>query len=222
MVAVGTPVFLLLPDASIKRVLHPGKVIQFTEGIYVAQFGGLPLPAEGTEVVAFYTKGNKFVQHRAIVTGRPEIGECTGGCAGECTGESADRDGEPVKLAFRLIGEAISAEQRQIYRVTLPLANIKARIGNETDCHIVDISQEGCAAIARQEYKLGSAVKISFSYEGHEVSADARVQTVKTHGNGKYRYGLLIPDKKSPARKALLAISMAVQRQQLKRMAGAA
>lgn len=129
---------------------------------------------------------------------------------------------EYYAVALKLVGEPASAEQRQIYRVSVPTADIRARIDREVNCHVVDVSSEGFAAVTRQEYKIGSTVKASFNFEGNDVQADARVQTMKRRSDGKYRYGFFVAEKKSPARKALAAISIAMQRQQLKRLAGAA
>jgi hypothetical protein len=207
MLPVASPLFLLVPDSSKKRVLHPGRITAFVEGVYIAQMDEPLLLAEGAEVIAFHTMGAKFMQQGACVVA-----------------QSAEEEPPAAicSVAFKLVGEAISAEQRQIYRVSMPLANIKARIGKEVNCHIVDISSEGCAAMTRQEHKIGSTVPINFVYEGQSVVADARVQTAKAMGDGRYRYGFFIADKKSPARKALTAICMLVQRQQLKRLSGAA
>jgi hypothetical protein len=210
MLAIGTPIFLLVPDSTKKRILHPGKVIETMEGVWIAQLDEtLSLPV-GTEVVAFHTVGTKFMQQVGIVVVQNE------------PGQQAQSPVEDLRVTFKLVGEAVSAEQRQLYRVSVALANIRARIGAELDCHIVDISPEGCGAITRQQYVVGSSVQIHFIYQAETVLAQARVQTVRPLGDGRYRYGFRIGDKISPARRALTAISMAVQRQQLRRMSGAA
>jgi hypothetical protein len=203
MLANGTPLFLLVPDSGKKRILHPGKVIGLTDGVFLAQFDNKLTLEEGTEVVAFHTERNKFLQQGAQIVTQTQPTEYPG-------------------VAFRLTGEPTSAEQRQIYRVSTTLADITARIGKEANCQIVDVSSEGCAAVTRNEYAIGSAVSVSFTYDCHNVSADARVQTVKVLSPGSYRYGFYVPDKKSPARKALTAIVTAVQREQLKRISRAA
>ena len=207
MLTVGTLIFLLTPDSTKKRILKPGKVIESVKGVIIAQMDETLALEDGCEVVAFFKVGNKFMQQGAVLLTPADQAELP--------------PGSP-KIAFRLIGEAISAEKRQLYRVSVPLANIRARIGTELACQIVDISPEGCAAITRQKYVLGSTVQIHFIHEGESVLAQARVQTFKTLSDGSYRYGFHIGDKISPARRALNAIGMLVQRQQLKRMAGAA
>jgi hypothetical protein len=134
----------------------------------------------------------------------------------------AEQMGGDAGVAFKLVGEAVSAEQRQLYRVSVPLADIRARVGTELNCHVVDISPEGFAAITRQQYVIGATVQIHFIYQGETVLAQARVQTARPTNDGRYRYGFFIGDRISPARRALSQISMAVQRQQLRRLAGAA
>jgi hypothetical protein len=207
MLTVGTLIFLLTPDSSKKRILKPGKVIESANGTIIVQMDEAITLEDGCEVIAFFKTGNKFVQQGAVVLTAPEQNALPPG-------------GSPI--AFKLIGEAISAEKRQLYRVSVPLSNIRARIGTELACQIVDISPEGCAAITRQKYVIGSTVQIHFIHEGESVLAQARVQTCKTLSDGSYRYGFYIGDKISPARRALNAISMMVQRRQLKRLAGAA
>ena len=203
MLAVGTPLFLLVPDSSKTRVLHSGKVVGLDGGIFVVQLDE-PMPlAEGTDVVAFACVRNKFMQQGAVVVG--------------AQGDAAIENG----LTLTLVGEAVSAESRQTYRVSVAVANFKAAIGKETDCQVVDVSPEGFAAIAKAEHRIGSNVQVNFSVEGQTVSAAARVQTVKTRDDGKFRYGFLIAQKGTPARKALQAISAAIQRQQLKRLSAA-
>jgi hypothetical protein len=207
MLTVGTPIFLLVPDSSKKRILRPGKIVESAQGLLVAHSEDNLSIQEGCEVIVFFNAGGKFMQQAALVVA-PD--------------QQPAPPAQPPALTFKFIGEAVSAEKRQLYRVSVPLANIRARIGTELACHIVDISPEGCAAITKQRYVIGSTIQIHFIHEGESVLAQARVQTMKTLSEGTYRYGFHIGDKISPARRALNAISMMVQRQQLRRLAGAA
>jgi hypothetical protein len=84
------------------------------------------------------------------------------------------------------------------------------------------VSSEGFAAITRREYAIGSTIRVEFSFQAQTVCTNARVQTLKLRPDGKFRYGFYVAEKGSPARKALSAISLAVQRQQLKRLSGTA
>jgi hypothetical protein len=203
MFLVGTPLFLLVPDSSRKRILHPGKVVRCEEGAIIAQIEEAMTVAEGMEVVVFCSVRGKFMQQGATVIAQ---------------GEPAIKGG----FAFKLVGEAVSAESRQTYRVSVAVANVKAQIGKEKDCLIVDVSPEGFAVITRSEDTLGSSVQVNFCYEGQTVSTPARVQTVQTRADGKFHCGLLVIEKGSSARKALAQISGAMQRQQLKRLSAAA
>jgi hypothetical protein len=116
MVSVGAPVFLLVPGSSHKkRVLVPGTVNSVNGGVVTASFEQEPPTLEGgADVVIFYNRATKFMQQGAKIVPSE-------GAAAQAT------------LAFQFVGEAVSAEQRQIYRVCTPLAGIKARVGPETN-----------------------------------------------------------------------------------------
>lgn len=202
MLADGTPFFLLIPDSFKERVLLPGKVIRHDGSTLITELEE-PMPLEeGAEVVAFATVRNKFMQQGAVVVA-------------QCNPPTVNT------LIFKLVGDAVSAENRQTFRVSVAGANVKATIGQESDCLLCDVSPEGFAAITRSELKIGASIKVSFTFDGQSVSTLARVQTVRIRADGKYRYGFLIAEKVNPARKSLGVISASIQRQQLKRLAAA-
>jgi hypothetical protein len=220
MLSLGTPIFLLVPDWSNKRILHPGEVIECRPGVFVSKLDeSLSLP-DGTDVMAFFHSADgRFMKQNAVVVVPNETRDHNGKTAPKTPAEI------PLKsplVVFRLLGEVMSAQKRKLYRVSVRQSNIRARIDTESNCHIVDISPEGCAAVTAQAYKIGSMVRIHFIFEGETVLAHGRVQTMRILGEGSYRHGFLIGDKISPARKALTALTMAVQRRQLRRLAGAA
>ncbi len=132
--------------------------------------------------------------------------------------------GSPTATAyvFKRSSEAVSAEQRQTFRVSVALSDIRAQIGNQKSCHIIDFSPEGFAAIASPGFSLGSMQKIHLTYDKQTITADARVQTIKVMPTGKVRYGFLVPNSNPTARNTLQKISITFQRTQLKRLAGAA
>lgn len=203
MFATGSEFFLLLPNATPKRVLHPGRIVSCAGGVFCAELSETLALGEGREVLVFAMVRNKFMQQGAAVVANEETAA-------------------PNTLRFTLVGEPVSAESRQTYRVSVALADLLAVVGKEKDCQVVDVSSEGFAVIAKSAFEMGASVKVSFTAEGQTVDGLARVQTVKMRNDGKFRYGFLIADRLSPARKALNAISMAVQRQQLKRLSAAA
>jgi hypothetical protein len=203
MLAIDTEMFLLIPDASNTRTLHPGKVIESDAQGFVSEFEEPIAPPVGTDVNAYGKIRGKFFQQGAVVV--------------------AVRQTEPHPvIAFTRVGEPVSAENRQTFRVCLALTGIHARIDSEKNCPVVDMSAAGFGAIAAKVYELGTLVPISLEYDGNSISTLARVQTVKERAGGKFRYGFLVSDKKSEPRKVLEQISASIQRQQLRRLAGAA
>jgi hypothetical protein len=228
MPSVGNSLFLLLPESAQKRVLHPGKVVELQSAAIVCEFQRkLDLPP-GTEILVFFSGTNgRFMQQGALVIAPETSPETSAAPAIEKQPAAAEQPATAPApcnptVTFELVGEAVSAEKRQTYRVSIPLANIKGQVGSEADCHVVDVSPLGCAVVTRREYKIGSTVQVQFACEGHSVAAEMRVQTMKPTPEGRFRYGFFVAEKTSPARKTLMAMSMSIQRQQLKRMSGAA
>ena len=203
MLAAGTDMFLLIPDDSNGRILHPGKVIESDATSFVAQFDTAISPAPASDVNAYGEVRGKFFQQGAKVV---EI-----------------RQAEPkAVIVFSRFGDPASAENRQTFRVSVVSANIIAKVGKEKNCPVVDVSPEGFGTITKAPFKVGMLVPVEFQHGGHVVSAPARVQTVKPRPDGKFRYGFLAPDKKSEARHSLQQITSIMQRLQLRRLAGAA
>ena len=203
MLAAATDMFLLIPDDDNGRILHPGRVIESDANSFVAEFDTAISPAPGSDVNAYAEVRSKFFQQGASVV---EI-----------------RQSAPKAIiAFARVGEPVSAENRQAFRVSVISANIIAKIGKEKNCPIVDISPEGFGTLAKAELRVGTLVPVEFQHAGHVVSESARIQTIKPRPDGKFRYGFLAPDKKSEARRSLQQITSLMQRIQLRRLAGAA
>lgn len=201
MLQNGSQVFVSLPGKSGKRVLHPGNVLECDEMHFAARFESQLKLAVGDDLIAYATVRNKFMQQGAKVA---EI-----------------RCAQPVStIAFDRVGDVVSAESRQMYRVSTVALNITGRMGLTTPCNVVDISSAGLAIIAGCSFQFGSVVPVSFTWERQPVTAQCRVQTITPRDDGKTRYGLLAID--NSAQKTLERIAMAVQRRQLQRISGAA
>ncbi len=202
MLAVGNAVFLLIPSPSKRRILHPGVVIESDSTSFVAEFEYPVAPPLDADVNAYCEVNGKFFQQGARVT---DV-----------------RTGPGCAIVFRRVGQPVSAESRQTYRVSLVAANFIAQVGNETQCQVLDISAEGFAAITSRKLALGSLVQISVTGEGQTFEAPARVQTVKERNDGKFRYGFLVPSENVAARKTMQELSVTLQRLELKRLRGVA
>jgi hypothetical protein len=203
MLTSGNPMFLMIPNASNSKELHPGTVLVADGKSYEAEFEEAITLAEGADVNAYAEVRGKFFQQGAKVTAVRE-------------------EGERKIYVFERVGEAVSAEQRQTYRVSSVTTGIVARIGKEERCPVVDVSPEGFGAIVTQRCEVGAMVTVLLRFWNEDLTATVRVQTCQARPDGKFRYGFLAPEKNSPARKALQKISATIQRAQLSRLSGAA
>ena len=194
MLRTDGEMFILIPDASNKAILHPGKVMSCDDSKFQAASVEQITAAVGADVNTFAAVNGKFKQ------------------------QGADRSGVAIYRSRRRFflphGPIVSAEQRQIYRVSTVMAGILAQIGKELNCPVVDVSAEGFAAIASNPLQIGTLTEIGLRFEQIIIKTTARVQTAKTLANGKVRYGFLIPDKQYAARKSFYQISGAIQRAQ--------
>jgi hypothetical protein len=203
MLETGAAMFLLIPNPDNARILHAGKVIESSREGFVAEFEQSIAPPVGSDVNAYAETRGKFFQQGAVVV---EI-----------------RQALPRSvIVFSRAGEPVSAEQRQLYRVCVVTSDIFARIGDERNCSVVDVSPAGFAALTTKEHRIGSLLQVSLRAEEHAFSAKARLQTIKNTPDGRFRCGFLVPQSNAAARKTLQQLSTAAQRRQLRRLAGVA
>ncbi|MAE95289.1 MAG: hypothetical protein CL910_11565 [Deltaproteobacteria bacterium] len=126
-------------------------------------------------------------------------------------------------VVFETLGDPVSAESRQSYRVSTITASLEAAIGDEPNCKVVDISSTGFAAVAATGYQIGQNVAVSIDFEGQHCQGTASVQSVREKPGGKYRYGFLSVSAQDGGsfQADLNAVSLEVQRLQLRRLSGA-
>jgi hypothetical protein len=203
MLSSGQAMYLLVPSANNRPVLVPGKVTASSAQSFTVVFDDSCTLTVGMETLAYCDVRGKFFQQGATLT---EISE----------------DPSARAYVFKRVGEPVSAEQRQTFRVSIALSDMVAQVNDRKKCQVVDCSAEGLAVITSPGLSLGNMVKIVLLHEDNHLAADARIQTIKVMPTGKVRYGLLVPNTNPAARKTLLKMSMGFQRTQLKRLAGAA
>ncbi len=204
MLELGSAVYLLLQTGPKGRVLQAGKVLVSNAVSFTAEFEQSITLTLGADMIAMgETNGRLFQQ-------------------GVSVAEIVQAEPKPT-AAFNRVGEIVSAEQRQMFRVSVATSGMAARIGSERNCQVVDLSHEGFGAVLKHELKIGSLVQVTLNYEGKTVFTSlARVQTTKLRPDNTFGHGFLVPDAKSAARKAMQQLSSLLQRQQLRRLAGAA
>ncbi len=206
MLTIDTAFFLQIPSNSKKRILHPAKIVGFTNDLYTAELEetDLPLSAE-QQTLVFYESNRSFLQQAACVT---EVIK-----------------GEPkFRIEFKTNGEPVSAESRQNYRVSAVMAGLTAELGKEKKCPLLDISSTGFSVIAVETYEIGSIVDAVVRYDGKEHKGKVCVQSIRQLSEGRIRYGLhCVNDAKQPSggmSAGLRHMSVSLQREQLRRLTG--
>ena len=201
MITADTPVYLLVPNESNERVLHPGRVLGLpADDAVLIGFDRAVAPAVGSDVNVFFENRGKFLQQSGtiVAANAPESVE-----------------GVAQSIVFRRVGDAVSAESRGSYRVNVADLAMTARVENDRKCTLVDISPEGIGLIAKKNHRLGTAVRVTLDYEDQHLEGMARVQTVRPLKDGSFRCGLLVPSTEDDMRHALRKITAIAQRKQL-------
>lgn len=230
MLAIDAGIFLRMPLESDKRILHPAVIKECREKVFTVEVDE-PLKLEaGDEILVYYEIKREFMQQPArvdaVLMSDPEA-EPDDESAGDAEGES-DREAEtPVKMmiGFETTGDPVSAESRQCYRVSTALAGLTTQLGNETGCQLLDVSASGFSVISSARHKLGSIVPAVLHHDGRTYKGKACVQSIRELEPDRIRYGLYCVENRSitgDLQKGMQTISMAVQRQQLRRLAGSA
>ena len=139
--------------------------------------------------------------------------------------EAAEGSEEGPLFVIEPIGDAISAESRQNYRVTTISADLEAHVGGEVNLQVQDLSSTGFAVVASEEYQMGQTVEVSIAHGEDQCHGIASVQSVRALGGDRIRYGLRAIEEDPHTGQflqVLQRISLAVQREHLQRSGGAA
>lgn len=199
-------VFFRVPNDNNRRVLHPGMLVSTSAEGFTAEVSSDALKMEPSQdLLLYYQVKNKFVQQPIRVEG------------------ALESEGRRI-LSFKTTGDAVSAESRQCYRVATVIAGMTASVGNESKCQVNDVSATGFSIVSANEYTVGTNVPVTMIHEGKKYMGTACVQSVRELQPGKVRYGLFCLSGKTGSgnlAQGLSQISMAMQRAQLRRMAGA-
>ncbi len=189
---------------------YPGKVSATTDKGYSAVFkGGVFSLESGAEVVVFYDIKGRFMQQPVRVLSVRE--------------EKKDGDGTRLALGLETIGDPVSANTRESYRVSCYSEDIKARLGKDPEmCEVLDLSATGFAILSNAEYRVGQRLQATLYHNGTAVQGTAVLHSHRLIGK-KNRYGLRAVDdqrRKATLMKDLNRINLAVQRAQAARLSG--
>jgi hypothetical protein len=133
---------------------------------------------------------------------------------------AASEPGRPGVVGLQFQGTPVSAESRQAFRVSCLGANIKAKVGDEAACDVVDLSVTGLAFYSQSHYHVGHRLRVLLVYDGKEYKGFVTVQSTRPLPAKLFRYGAHCTDgAHDNLAKSLAALSLAVQSEQLRRLA---
>jgi hypothetical protein len=201
----NTDVFFVLTAGGKRRVLHPARVLTVRDAACSAS---LPCPLLNLkpeqELLLYYTNKGEFSQQpiriNAIMEGR-----------------------DSNVIGFTTIGEPVSAQSRECFRVTAAIAGLTATIDDHPGCPLVDVSATGFSVICSAAYTIGQNVPVTMRHEGRVFTGLATVQSARAIKPGRIRYGMFCGGRKAMGdlESGLAQISASLQRAQLRRIAGA-
>ncbi len=200
MISANTAVYLLVSGEANERVLHPGTVVGLPSAdAMVISFDQPVAPSVGSDVNLFFDQRGKFFQQYGTIAA-----------------VSSDDAGQTI--ICKRSGDAVPADSRGCYRVSVVAMSITARVCGERDCPVVNISAEGLAVLTELGHELGDNVDLTFEYDDQRVIGVACVQTVRILPGRKYRCGLMVPSTEKVMRNSLQKITAIVQRKQLQNL----
>ena len=206
MLRVGREIFIQIPSTSSDRELHRGETVEVLGERVAVELDEAELALRaGLGIFLYYDEARRLMQQAATIA---EVGA-----------QKHEELGLSVTLQTR--GEPIPAERRQYPRVACSGAGVTARIDDENDCPVHDVSVSGIGLIAKRSLAVATQVETVLRYRGMECRGRACIQNLRMLAPGQIRYGLraLDPSGEAGFRDGLQEITMAVQRDQVSRLA---
>ena len=209
MIKTGSDVLFQEPTCDTRR-LRRSVVVDASADEFAIQFVAEPFAFEQDQEVLMYFNGKReFMQQIGRVSEivQPE--------------EGAE---EPVTFSIAPVGDPISAESRQNYRVSTISTDLEARVGEEEHVQVQDLSSTGFAVLASEAYQIGQTMEVSIAHEDEQCHGIAAVQSIREFGPGRIRYGMRAIEEDPHTGEflqVLQRISLAVQREQLQRSGAA-
>ncbi|MBB84635.1 MAG: hypothetical protein CL931_12565 [Deltaproteobacteria bacterium] len=209
MIKTGSDVLFHEPTCATRR-LRRSVVVDASDETFAIQFVAEPFAfEEDQEVLMYFNGAREFLQQvvRVIEVVQPDEGS-----------------GQPITFTLAPVGDPISAESRQHYRVSTISADLEACVGEEENLQVQDLSSTGFAVLASTPYSLGQTLQVSIVHEGEQWPGIVSVQSMREFGRGRTRYGMRAIEgdpHNAEFLQVLQRLSLAVQREQLQRSGGA-
>lgn len=245
MIATGQRIFFQFPgESSASRILHPGSITEAQDGGYMALMDGSDLPASaGDNAFVYFEQRREFMQQPIAIDAVFTSADLEAPTAShvesdsypspfgdepqvDATVETLDDSTMRVIVGFHPTGEPVSAESRQCYRVLTSISSdVSAVIDGQHNCPVLDVSATGFSIMSEAPLRQGQVVRVTLNHEQNDYAGSAVVQSSKELNDGRYRYGLYCAgDEKSNGSlfKGLQQIGTKIQREQIRRLNGAA
>jgi hypothetical protein len=203
----GRPVYLGLDDPSGCRVLRPGIITAIAQDRWTIEFENSELPIKtGGGWLIYYHEFQEFVQRCVQI-------------------EQQSKEGPRLRLVLKVIGDVVSVNTRQEYRVSAINAGLTATLDTEEGCTIQEISMSGLGLVSGRKYSIDQTLDVTLRYKDDEFSGRMTVQYALEVDGERTRYGLrglFQAGDGSPLRSGLTRTTLAIHRQQVRRISGAA
>src|SRR5438552_10795041 len=178
MLGNGLAVFIQFPEESGKRILHSGKIVQCNDGAMAAVFEEAKLPlVAGQELTVFYEHQRKFVKQPARIDAILQ----SSSDPGVVVGTPDDPRTWGIKAALTVIGEPVSAESRQSYRVSTAASDRWAQIGGEK-CKLMDVSATGYAVMTKKFFDVGKTLAGLITVDNQPFTGEVSIQNARDLG----------------------------------------
>ena len=203
MLGIGESFFIQKSTESKTRILHPAKMVGVNDGAYTAEIeeAGV-LPDEGAEFQIYFETAKDFLKQAATV-------------------QAVHTDEPTPTIEFIIVGDPVSAESRQYFRVSTVMSNLTATLGDESDCELLNVSTVGFCVLATAHYDIGSTAGASMSHQGVLYAGRGCVQSIRSMDKDQIRYGLHAVDTNGLSgnlEAGLRRMTTAIQREQLWRI----
>ncbi len=211
MLSIDTNVFIQIPKPGSQRILHPGRVVAVQEQTFTVEVEAEDVLLEaGQGILVFYEVRGEFNQQPARI---------------EAIMQSESDDQDKTIIGFETVGQPVCAETRECYRVSTVTTDLKVKIGTDGGSYpLLDVSVTGLSFLSPDPFNVGQIVPVELAYGGEQFEGEACVQSTRAVRGDRARYGLrpvVEKNTSSNLTRGLQKISMAVQREHLRRLAGA-
>jgi hypothetical protein len=201
----GSSVYLERDDPSGGRVLRPGTIAAIAQDRCTIGFENSELSIKiGDGCLIYYHEFQEFVQRRVRV-------------------EEQSETGPVLRVGMKFIGDAVSADTRQEYRVSAINAGLTATLDSEEGCTIQEISMSGLGLVSDRKYSIGQILNVTLRFEVEDYSGQMVIEWVRQLDDDRAQYGLRgFFDAKGGdmLRIGLMRFTRAVHRQNLQRVSG--